>query len=173
MKLILYILLILPTLAMTRLAYLLAPVLTLLIDDAGRLPWQLSWFEPSDNPAIGDASWKAEHPDYGNYRLAVTYMWRNPAQGFEQWLKADVNEKTPCTCLGNVGISDGVNGVAGYYLVRANGYFHLAYVWPCGFNHCITGGFGWRLNSLVKGYSHPTLGQYCFTPFRFQKFSQQ
>ena len=172
MRFIQYVLLIVPSIVMTLLAYLLAPVLALLVGEDGRLPWQLNWFEPVDNPVIGDSFWSAEHPNYGAYRLALTYMWRNPAQGFDQWIKADVNEKTAWKCIGNIGIADGEHGVAGYYLVRAAGYFHFSYVLHCGFGHCLAGGYGWRLNSLVKGYSHPTLGQYVFTPlFRIQKFT--
>ena len=171
-KPLLYTLLIIPTIVMTLLAFVLAPILPLLMNEQGDLPWQLRWFQPSDNKLFGDASWANDHPTWDVYRLAMTYQWRNPAQGFDQWIRANVAEQTPWVCRGNIMIQDGAQGVGGWYLITANSYFHFSFVLPIGFGHCLTGGYGWRLNSLVKGYSHPTLGQYVFTPlFRIQKFT--
>lgn len=224
MKLILYILLIIPSLIITGAAFPLAFVLPLFMDEKGDLPWQLSWFQMSDNPLFGDACWANDHPTWGVYRLALFYQWRNPAQGWDQYIRANVTEQTPWNCRGNINIADGVGGIGGWYLITANGYFHFSFVLPLSkwlsyygalivaigyvlvfhsdypnvghlinaiglivcmlaindrlsvlntsLGTCLTGGYGWRLNSLVKGYSHPTLGQYCFTlGARLQKFS--
>ena len=144
----------------------------LFVQSDGNLPRWLKWFQPSDNLAIGDALWKAEHPDYSDYMLALSYMNRNPAQGFDQFLQANVSETTPVKVRGNLYIRDGAKGVGGWYLITTDKYFHFAYLMPLTWfgEFCITGGFGWRLVSIAKGYHHDTLGQFVFTPFRFQHF---
>ena len=156
----------------TLTAYLLNWLFALFVRPDGNLPRWLKWFQPSDNLAIGDAPWKAEHPDYSDYMLALTYMNRNPAQGFDQLLQANVSETTPVKVRGNLYIRDGAKGVGGWYLITTDKYFHFAYLMPLTWfgEFCITGGFGWRLVSIAKGYHHDTLGQFVFTPFRFQHF---
>lgn len=147
---------------------LLAP---LFMDGAGNLPRWLTWYQPSDNPAWGDKLWRDEHPHYSDYKLAVSYLYRNPAQGFDQYLRAKVAMDTPCTVRGNIDIADGEDGVAGWYLITTEGdYFHFAYVYDRGNGKCWTGGLGWRLNNIAKKYDHPTMGQYVFTPIRSQDF---
>jgi len=166
-----YILLAIASVLATLGAYLLNWFFALFVQRDGNLPQWLSWFQPSDNPATGDRRWHEEHPYDTPYELAVSFMNRNPAQGFDQLCKADVTEETPYTIRGNINIKDEDNGVGGWYYITAGEYWHFAYVWKIPFmNRCATGGFGWRLISLAKGYSHPTLGQLVFTPARFQKF---
>lgn len=149
-----------------------APVLALFINSEGYLPFFLNWFQPSDNPAIGDQPWKEEHPTYGNYRLAVTYMIRNPGQGFDQFISADIDEKTDVKVYGDINTKDGENGVQGWYFITGDGYFHFSYIWHIPFTEkCLTGGLGWRLHPLALGYKHKTLGQFVFTPFRFYRFT--
>ena len=154
---------------MTIISYIFAPLIVLFVKSDGNLV--LSWFGTSDNPAIGDALWKQNNPTLNDYELRITWMWRNPAQGFDQLLRANVTFKSPCKVYGNINIGD-TDGISGYYLITCNGYFHFAYVLPIGFGHCVEGGLGWRLNNIVKGYEHPTMGQIAVTPFRFQKFGR-
>lgn len=158
------------SIVMTLIALAFAWLIAAAVDEDGDLPHWLRWFQPSDNPAIGDVPWKAEHPGYSNYRLAVGYMMRNPAQGFDQWLAAPVTADTPYRVYGDPDIRDGVKGKAGWYFITAAGYFHLAWIIPIGFGLCLTSGFGWRLHPLAKHYQHKTLGQLVFTPGRFYMF---
>lgn len=167
-----YILFAFLSIVMTLVAYCFSWFFALFIDKDGNLPHSLRWFQPSDNLAIGDAMWKIEHPGWSNYQLARSYMMRNLAQGFDQFLAADVTDKTHGRVWGNPDIRDAHKGVAGWYFITANGYFHLAWIIPIGFDKCLTSGFGWRLHTLAKGYSHKTLGQLVFTPFRVYKFSR-
>ena len=146
---------------MTLVAYLFAPIICLAVR-GGKLPTWLSWFGTPDNPATGDPSfWPRQNPTLNKYQLAVAWMWRNPAQGFDELLKANVTLQTPFKVRGNIHIGDSV-GVSGYYLITADGYFHFAYVLPIGFGLCVEGGFGWRLNNIALGYPHPTMGADCF-----------
>lgn len=137
-------------------SYLITPIACLFLDAGGNLKYLRDWLQPSDNPAIGDALWAFEHPTYSPYKLAVTYCWRNPSQGLDQKLKANVTMQTPCEVRGDI--------LSGNYLITCGGYFHLSY--KCGY---LTGGLGWRLNNIVEGYPHPTMGQIVTTVLRFHK----
>lgn len=138
-------------------AFFLAPVTPLFVNKApGRLPWWLNWYQMPDNPLWGDASWHRKYPDRSWYWLCVSYQLRNPAQGFDQAIAAKVTMQTPCKVRGNV--------LSGNYLITGGGYFHLSYKF--GF---ITGGMGWRLNNIVQGYEHKTMGQLVSTILRFHK----
>ncbi len=167
MKVILYPFYAIASWLVTLAAYLFAPIICLFVRKDDSLV--MSWFGTPDAPAIGDTFWSQQHPTYSNYQLAVTWMWRNPAQGFDQLLKANVTMQTLCKVRGDMKMGDTV-GIAGYYLITANGYFHFSYCYPIGFGKCIEGGLGWRLNNIVLGYPHPTMGQIVATPFRFFKF---
>ena len=172
MTYILYPLKALASVVITLIAYLFNWLFALFVRPDGNLPRWLKWFQPSDNKAVGDTLWKAEHPGYSNYQLARSYMNRNPAQGFDQLLQAKVSETTPVKVRGNLNIRVGPKGIGGWYLITSKDYFHLSYVLPMTWfgEFCITGAFGWRLVSIAKGYRHDTLGQLVFTPFRFHQF---
>ena len=170
MKIFIYPIYAIASLIITICAYLFAPIICLFVKKDGTL--LLSWFGTSDNLATGDPSfWPQQHPSYSKYQLAVTWMWRNPAQGFDQLLTAKVTMQSPCKVYGNINIGDTI-GVKGWYLITCNGYFYFSYVYPIGFGRCIEGGIGWRLNNIVKGYEHPTMGQLAVTPFRFFRFGK-
>lgn len=155
----------------TLIAFLFNWLFALFVQADGNLPRCLSWFQPSDNKAVGDEIWREEHPGDTPYELALSYMNRNPAQGFDQLAQAKITSKTPYTVSGNINIADGKNGIAGWYRITAGEYWHFAYVWKIPYlDKCITGGFGWRLISLAKKPVHPTLGQLVFTPARLYKF---
>ena len=120
----------LASVVVTLAAYLFNWLFALFVQSDGNLPRGLKWFQPSDNLAIGDALWKSEHPDYSDYMLALSYMNRNPAQGFDQFLQADVSETTPVKVRGNLYIRVGPKGIGGWYLITSKVYFHLTYVLP-------------------------------------------
>ena len=165
LKILLYPIYAIASWVISLIAYLFAPIIVL-FQSNGKLI--LSWFGTPDAPAIGAEFWKEQHPTYSDYKLAVTWVWRNPAQGFDQLLKANVTMQSPFKVYGNINIGDTV-GIGGWYLITCNGYFYFSYVLPIGY-WCIEGGMGWRLNNIAKGYEHPTMGQIAATPFRFFKF---
>lgn len=142
---------------MTILAFLVAPFTPLFVNrDTGRLPNWLNWYQMPDNPLCGDAQWALDNPTYSPYRLMVSYQWRNPAQGFDQVVKANVTMQTPCRVRGDIR--------TGNYLITTDKYFHLSYRLGI-----ITGGVGWRLNNIVQGYEHKTMGQLVSTILRLHK----
>jgi len=140
----------------TILSYFVVPVTCIFLNDYGNLKYLRGWLQTSDNKATGDpAFWPKQHTTYSRYWLAVTWLWRNPSQGFDQKLKADVTMHTPI----RVWWRNGDN-----YLYTGNGYFHLSYRLGLA-----TGGIGWRLNNIAEGYEHPTMGQLVTTLIRFHK----
>jgi hypothetical protein len=168
----LYPLLSLASLIVTGSAYLLAPLIALFVQPDGNLPRWLKWYQPSDNLVIGDCKWISEHPTYSSYMLALTYMWRNPAQGYDQLLKADVPDGTSFKVRGNPNIKDGIGGIEGNLLITTDRYFHLTCILDLHIGSCARSEFGWRLGSLVGGYQHKTRGQIVCTPLRFYKFTK-
>lgn len=140
----------------TIVSYFITPISCMFLDANGNLKLFCGWLQPSDNHAVGDALWAFEHPTYSPYKLAVTYCWRNPSQGLDQKLKANVTMQTPCKVRGDI--------LSSNYLITCGGYFHLSYKWGY-----LTGGMGWRLNNIVQGYEHPTMGQIVSTVLRFHK----
>lgn len=140
----------------TLLAYVLNLWACLYLDADGNLVYLRGYLQTTDNPATGDPSfWHQTHAGFSRYRLALYWLSRNPAQGLDSLLEANVTMQTPIT----VHWHNGDN-----YFYTCTGYFHLSYRIGLA-----TGGFGWRLNNIVEGYPHPTMGQIEFTPIRFHK----
>jgi hypothetical protein len=169
MKIFIYSLAAITSWTLTAIAYLFAPIICAFADSNNRLPKWLSWFGTPDNLATGDpAFWPQQHPTYSPYKLAVTWMWRNPAQGFDQWAKADVAYNTPVDVRGNIYIHDGVYGppIGGWFLITAGGYFQFQAIIPTSIG-CFEMHSGWSLKPLAAGYEHPTLGALLATPVRF------
>lgn len=143
------------SLVATVASYFVVIVACLFLDEKGNLKYLRGWLQTSDNPATGDTFWREKNHAYSDYKLAVTWLWRNPSQGLDQQLRANVTMQTPIA----VHWHNGDN-----YFYTCTGYFHLSYRIGLA-----TGGFGWRLNNIVEGYPHPTMGQIEFTPIRFHK----
>lgn len=141
----------------TVVSYFVVLVACLFLDDKGNLTLWRGWLQTSDNPATGDVFWWQTYPTRSYYWLAVTWLWRNPSQGLDQCLRANVTMQTPCVVRGNTKIGD-TAGAWGYYLITCACAFHFAWVLPIGFGRCIEGGMGWRLNNIVLDYPHPTMG---------------
>lgn len=149
---------------MTLCAYIFAPIICLFIRKDGTL--YLSWFGTPDAPAVGDTLWKQNHLDYSDYKLAVTWMWRNPAQVFDQILSIVVPTSADIKVYGNLNIRDGANPVGGWFFLEYKNAFQFAACIPVG-SVCINMGAGWRLDPIVKKYESKTLGALIATPFRF------
>jgi len=149
-------------------AFLFAPVIALFVDANGNLPRWLKWFQTPDAPCWGVPFWKEQHPSYSTYWLCITWLWRNPAQGFDQTVKANVSKSTPVKVWGNLNISDGVYGnpIGGWFLITGGGVFQFAAIIPFKYG-CIDIGLGWRLDPIAKGYESKTLGALIATPARF------
>ena len=139
----------------TIVSYFITPIACLFLTPEGDLRYLKGYLQTTDNLAIGDGFWTRDNPTYSRYKLAVTWLWRNPAQGLDQKLMANVTMQTPVKVVYETGDN---------YLYTCDGYFHFSY--RIGL---MTGGMGWRLNNIVKGYEHKTMGQIVSTILRFHK----
>ena len=165
MKSILYPLYAIVAFLVTIVAYLLTPLIALALQPDGYLPKWLGWFQTPDAPATGAAFWKAKNPTYSTYKLCVTWLWRNPAQGFDQITAANISYDTPVKVYGDLNINDQI-GKGGWFLLVGGGVFQFAAVIPVGSSHTLDIGAGWRLDPIAKHYETPTLGALIATPFR-------
>lgn len=180
MKLVQYILCIPLTLVVTLLAYLLSPILPFFVDDlTGDLPNFLRWFETPDAPCVGDAMWKNRTVGMSRYKQIFLWLLRNPAQGLDAWLKADINLADPVRVYGDINVRTGnsyhaINselwkGKGGWLFVTGSGYFNFLGIIPLG-GHCVYSEFGWRLRGIADGEPSEICKQFVFTPLRVAKF---
>lgn len=155
----------------TVVALIVAPVLPLFARD-GLLPNWLKWFQTPDNSLYGDWGWKTEHhpEDYKTHMSMTKWLWRNPAQGFDQLLKANITLLEEYNVLGNIKVQE-TQGIGGVLFIHGAGYFHLYIIIPLG-KKCIHSEFGWRLRGIVEGYPSEICKQFVFTPFRVFKFGK-
>jgi hypothetical protein len=169
---------------LTLIAFIITPVLALFLDAEGNLKFGRSIFQPPDNPAIGDASWKKEHPLDTNYELAVSYLWRNPAQGFQLGIAgADdfvLHEFAMPRVYGDITITAGMEvaidgktripGKTGWFKVVIGKYWHYRSIkqWPFGIY--TSSEFGWRLQGIAEGRPQDICRQLVFTPIRIIRF---
>jgi len=151
--------------AMTIFAIILSPLIALFADAQGNLPKYLSWFQTPDAPCWGAPFWKQKNPTYSTYKLCVTWLVRNPAQGFDQWCRVDVPENTAVKAYGDLSINDQL-GLGGWFLLVGGGVFQFSAVVPIGTTHTLDIGAGWRLDPIAKKYYTPTLGALIATPLR-------
>jgi hypothetical protein len=169
MKILAYPILAVASWLLTLAAFLFAPVIALFVDGDGNLPRWLSYFQTPDAPCWGADFWAASNPSYGRYELIVTWLIRNPAQGYDQTVKANVDYNTPVKVYGNINIDDSTSPpVGGWFLITGGGYFQLQVIIPTSWK-CIEMHYGWSLKPLAKGYRHPTLGALLATPLRLYK----
>ena len=157
MKVLLWIALLIPNLLVELTAWIVAPVLGLLVDDAGRLPRALRVFETADNSAFGDPDHARRWAGRSRYRRAVAWFWRNPAYGFSNGILA-ARTSGPVRVTGNVWVSDRPLLVEGWCLRRTDErYWHLYVVRRWLFNLCLRMNIGWKLMGEPGG---PNFGQY-------------
>ena len=168
MKIILYPFYVIADVLFTLSAVLFAPVIALFVDTCGYLPTWLRWYKTPDNPCWGAPFWHEKHPNYSMYWLCVTWLARNPGQGFDQVLQVHINKYKVFKVRGNLDINDQVPVVGGWFLLTGAGVFQFAAVIPVG-GGTIDIGLGWRLDPIAKHYYTPTIGAFIFTPFRYHK----
>jgi hypothetical protein len=163
-KVLVWIGLFVPNLVAEMIACVAAPVLGLLVDDRGRLPVWLRWFETSDNTAFGDREHGQRWAGRPHYARFVAWFWRNKAYTFS-------NEVLGARTSGSVGVSGNpAIGerplVEGWCLRRTReGYWHLYVVRRWSRRFFLRANLGWK---LWGGPSGPNFGQYVFVvnPFK-------
>jgi len=175
LTLIKYILLVVLSLVVTVVGYFLMPLIALAVDSSGNLPRYLKWYQTPDAPCWGAPFWAQKNPTYSKYKLCVTWLWRNPAQGFDQFAAAKVDYNTPIKVYGDLSINDQVPVTGGWFFITGRGVFQLACIIPIrlGSAHLATVdiGDGWRLDPIAKGYKTQTLGALIATPLRYHTVS--
>ena len=134
-------------------AFPLAYVLALMVDSKGNLPQPFrAIYQPEDNAAWGDSSWKNDNPPMSNYQLARSYLQRNAAYGYQSLIACPVGD---VRTFGNTLIHDDTNGVAGWYLaINQYGFFEFVWIHDLGNGRCIRGEYGWSLcnySEILKG----------------------
>ena len=162
--LILWMALLIPNLIAKLVAYLAAPFLGLLVNDRGRLPPWLRWFETSDHTAFGDLGHHERWVHRPLYARFVVWLWRNKAYTFSNEILG-ARTSGPVRAFGNPAISDRPL-VEGWCLRRTpEGYWHLYVVRRWGLGFFLRMNLGWKLWGVPGG---PNFGQYVFAihPFR-------
>lgn len=158
MNYILYPFFVVLNLAMTVLAYIIAPILPLFATQqvgwcdnhsyqgiGPRLPNWLTWFQTPDNSLDGDASFLAIN-GYG-YWSQVKWLWRNPA--YSVCLKYINTIENSSSVKGNDSIKDNDNAKAGWVFVRCAGLFQFTWIAPIGFSRCIYLNIGWNIRGTL------------------------
>jgi hypothetical protein len=157
MKVVLWFLLLVPNFVAILIAWSLAPLLALLVDDGGRLPPALRMFETADNPAFGDRDHERRWAGWPHYVRFVAWFWRNPAYGFSNEI-IGARTSGPVHVLGNHTVSDRPRLIEGWCLRRTpEGYWHFYVVRRWGLGFCLRLNVGWKLAGEPGG---PNFGQY-------------
>ena len=168
MKIILFPLYAIADILFTLSAVLFSPIIALFVDKYGNLPRWLKWYETPDNPCWGAPFWHEKHPGYSIYWLCVTWIARNPGQGFDQVLSVQTVPYALIKIRGNLDLNDQVPVRGGWFLLTGGGVFQFAAIIPVG-GGTIDMGLGWRLDPIVKHYYTSTIGAFIFTPFRYHR----
>jgi hypothetical protein len=142
--------------------------------ETGNLPKFLRWFQTVDATCY-DTMWVHEHPTWSKWKIACTWIMRNPAYGFCAWVAPKGLYGEAATgevkIRGDVDIADGEFGKAGWFLVTSEGgWFNFSYVLDLKNGKCMRGEMGWYLLPLAKGYSSVNTGLLQTSPFRFYEF---
>jgi hypothetical protein len=181
MKTLLYLVQLAVAIPLSVFAFIFAPVICLFMDKAtGLLPYPLHWFQPPDTDYNGikggcyDALWIATHPTWSLYKCAWTFIQRNPAYGYNYYVRSPVTSETKVTVEGNLLIDD-VKGIAGYYKITTeDGYFEYREITDLGNGRCMIKEYGWNLTPLAKGYTSPVLGSLLVVLYaRFSNFGTE
>jgi hypothetical protein len=150
-----WLLLAIPSRIYTALSYLVIPLACRYLDSGGNLRYLRGWLQPPDMDELWGPDWAPAIAGLTKSQAVRMYLLRNPSQGFDSKLSAKVTMQTPIKTWWDKGDN---------YLHSCEGAFHFSYRLGLA-----TGGMGWRLNNIVKGYPHPTMGQIVATPIRFHK----
>lgn len=172
----LWFLLIFPSLFMAVFSRLLCPILPLFANEEGYLPNWLWWFQTPFDSLDGDRhSWE-RHPGtskWATYKRRVAWLWRNAAYGFDMRVCGrKVNpDKDLIVIVGNPDIGDntGISGTCRWYAYKENSskmiawqYYYCKHysLFNGKFKKCIRIGFGWKIWNNEKLRSEPA--QYWF-----------
>ena len=172
MKYLLYILELIPAIILAAIAFVFCYLIALFVDKDGHLPKWLKWFETVDATCY-DVQWVKDHPTWSKYKIAYTWIRRNPAYGFNYFVRARVTNTTKVKFSGKLEIADGAKGVQGWNFIRAeNGFFFFEWILRIPYtNSCIRGEYGWVLKPLALGYDSTVLGALqVVLLFRFASF---
>ena len=169
---VIYIPSVLTALVLTVVANLLCWLIALFVDTkTGLLPRWLRWFQTPDATCYDDM-WVSEHPTWSKYKIAYTWIARNPAYGFRKW--AQTKTETIAVTKGDLTIADGLNGKAGWFLLLApNGAFNFVFVIDLHNGSCLRGNWGWYLAPIAKGYESINTGMLEADLFRFYNFGSE
>jgi hypothetical protein len=163
---------------LTMVAFLFGWVIALFVDtQTGHLPYFLKWFETVDASCY-DEQWVAEHPTWSKYKIATTWIMRNPAYGFCAWCAPKhiygETANTPVVVQGDVNIADGLLGKAGWFFISTpSGWFNFSYVIDLKNGKCIRGEMGWYMLPIAKGYTSVNTGLLQTSPVRFYDFGRK
>jgi hypothetical protein len=158
------------SLILTIFIALFSRIVALFVDVNGNLPKYLRWFQTPDATCY-DEMWVEEHPTWSKYKIAHTWLVRNPAYGFRKWCSpSNVNLPLVITS-GELYIADGEKPKAGrFFLVNSSGYWNFSYVIDLRNGHCMRGEWGWYLLPLAKGYDSVNTGMLISDLIRFYNF---
>ncbi len=158
MNYILYPFYVLLNVAMTLIAYVIAPVLPLFaaqkdgwLDNHStwgigpRLPNWLNWFMTPDNSLDGDRTF--EQINGRSYWSKVKWLWRNPA--YSVCLKYINTIQNQTFVKGDDSIKDNDNAKAGWVFVRCAGLFQFVWIKPIGNNRCFYFNLGWNIRGTL------------------------
>ena len=140
----------------------------------GHLPYWLKWFETVDASCY-DEQWVAEHPNWSKYKIAATWIARNPAYGYNRWCSVPtLLSDTALKTSGDLDIADGEKGKAGFFFLSTEtGYWNLSYVLSIGRGTCLRGELGWYLLPIAKKYDSVNTGMLQTSPFRLYAFGEK
>ena len=161
-------------LAMTLIAYVIAPILPIFTvqklwwcdnhsyQDVGPvLPTWLNWFMTPDNTLDGDATFKSLNAP--SYWSKVKWLWRNPA--YSVCLKYINTIENKTKLYGNDSIKDNDNAVAGWCFIQCAGLFQFVWVAPIGFSRCFYLNIGWNIRgTLHTAPSESYQATFAFSP---------
>ena len=158
------------SIALALVANLFCWLIALFVDSDGNLPYMLRWFQTPDATCY-DTLWVDEHPTWSKYKIAMTWIARNPAYGFRKWVSPDPQTLELAEWLGNAFIADGEFGVAGWFLlIDRSGYWNFSYIIDLHNGHCVRGTWGWNLIPIAKGYESVNTGILESDLIRFYNF---
>lgn len=158
MKVLLWLLYLLPDLFMSLAAYVVVPI-AVAFREANRLPRWARWFETEDNDICGDDGHYRRWQNSPVYFKAVAWLWRNRAYYFSKHVVGAKPFTAIIDVFGNPLVSNRPY-VPGWCLrLTPEGYFQLYVIIGWGKNRLVRINIGWK---LWGDPMHPNFGQYVF-----------
>ena len=157
MKIITWLMLLLPNLLMDLLAFPLAPFIAALDEQTAKEFF--SWFLTPDNPMTGDGGHEARWAGKPIYVKKVAWLWRNRAYGFGVRVLG-ARSAGPVQVKGNPHVSN--RPLLEGLVLRSTpeGYWQLYYVKSTLRGKCLRVNLGWK---LWGNPGEPIFGQYVFS----------